>query len=261
MIKSFLSNRLPPNTASLFLNSIYFLAEWETPFADFLNNEDNFQVNPTTSVNTTFMMGNILDIPFTETKDYRLVCLPYKNREVGMYIISPNINHEHKYNIKKFAESINPQEILKSLNNMKPHDVTVKIPKLSLSNSLSILKPLQRYTVFEKVNRPKQQNTNSIDDIVNKVQDFKNFTVPMHEDIYLENASKDTPLRVSDIIQQMVFSINEKGTEAAAVSGGITDYMGGAKTLILNRPFSFFIRHEETQAVIFWGTISNPTKN
>ncbi|CAG9862135.1 unnamed protein product [Phyllotreta striolata] len=265
LIKSFLSGRLPPSTAALFLNSIYFLAEWETPFADLLNNVDDFHVNANKTARSTFMMGNIIDIPFVQTKNFRMVCLPYKKREVGMYILLPNIDHEHKYNIKKFTEQTSAQEILKAFSDMRPHDVTVKIPKVALSNTLDILRPLQKYASFDKyynkMRKTGSANVNSLDEITQRVRDYKNFRPHRNDDVFLTNAAVNVPLRVSDIFQQMVFSINEKGTEAAAVTGGFTDYMGGGKSMVLNRPFSFFIRHEETQAALFWGTISNPAKN
>nr|XP_023017801.1 serpin-Z10-like [Leptinotarsa decemlineata] len=262
LIKSVLSSAPPPSTTSMFLNSIYFRADWETPFSDLLNTRGKFHTNENTTVDVDYMMGNIPLIPYTATKDYKMICLPYKNRELGMYLFFPNPDNENKYNIRAFTEKLNPQEIFSAIAKSKLHDVIVKIPKLSLTNRVNILKPLQKYTEYKKVSiESKSGNGNAIDDILHKVNDFKNFSTPVVHDIMLTGAAKGVDLRVSDIVQQMVFSINEKGTEAAAISLGITDYMGGAKVMVFNRPFVFFIRHEETDALIFWGTIADPSRN
>ena len=90
---------------------------------------------------------------------------------------------------------------------------------------------------------------------------FANFTTDEinQTNIYLRHAAIGQPLRINDIVQQVVITINEKGTEAAAVSAATIDYMGGAKNFIIDRPFVFFIRHEATGASLFWGTVVNPT--
>lgn len=191
-----------------------------------------------------------------------MVNLPYKNRELGLYIITPNNENEDKYNVKKFAQNLDPEEILESINNMKLHDVVLKIPKLSLSNTLSILEPLQKYAEYKKANiKPRTSSNNVIDILQDKLTAYSNFTPSVLPELLLSDAAKGVDFKVSDIVQQVVFSINEKGTEAAAVTASITDYMGGVKTVVLNRPFTFFIRHESTLATLFWGTVLDPSRS
>uniref|UniRef100_A0A6P7GD34 Serine protease inhibitor 42Dd-like n=1 Tax=Diabrotica virgifera virgifera TaxID=50390 RepID=A0A6P7GD34_DIAVI len=263
LIKSFLTSPPPRNTASMFLNSIYFYADWETPFSDSLNHMDTFTVSPTHNVSVLYMVGKMEDVPYIETKNYKLVCLPYKNRELGMYVFLPSIHHEHKYDIKKFFASLDPKEVVHSLLNMKNKSVDVKMPKLHLTNTISLLKPLQKYATYKKIqdNKTHLRQGNILDNLVNQLRQYQNFTDPKYTDIYLDNAARGVNLQVSDIYQQTIFSVNEKGTEAASVTAGTTFYEGGSKSLFLGRPFSFFIRHEETQAAIYWGTISNPDKH
>lgn len=205
-------------------------------------------------------MGMIEQIPFIQTSDYRIVNLPYKNRELGLYIIYPNQDQDYKYDIKKFTQNLNVQELLQNLNNMKNRDCIVKIPKLSLSNTISIMEPLKKYVQYKKANiKPQTRSKNVIDVLENTITSYNNFTPTVLPDLLLSDAAKGVDFKISDIVQQMVFSINEKGTEAAAVTASITDYMGGVKTVVLNRPFSFLIRHEETLAAIFWGTVTDPS--
>lgn len=255
----------PPDTSSIFMNSIYFLGEWNTPFSDELNREDEFHTSENTTVNVTYMLGDLENIKYIQAKAYRMICLPYKNEELGMYILFPNQDHKYKYDIKKFVGELDPTELLDSVSKMKYYNVLVRIPKLSLSNTMSMLGALQQYAALKKEEKQHGNATkvneklNPLEAIKEKIDIYNNFTGPTNTDILLTVAAKSETLRVSDIIQNIVFSINEKGTEAAAVTAGITDYMGGSKTVILNHPFLFFVRHEATMATLFWGTISDPS--
>lgn len=208
------------------------------------------------------MLGMIEQIPYIKTKQYRIINLPYKNRELGLYIIFPNQDFEAKFDIKSFCQNLNAQEIMNNVNQMKLYDVVLKIPKLSLSNTFSILKPLQKYAEFKKANiKPQSRSNNVIEVLQDKITAYTDFKPSVLPELLLSDAAKDVDFKISDIVQQIVFSINEKGTEAAAVTAGITDYMGGVKTVVLNRPFTFFIRHEETQATLFWGTVTDPSRS
>ncbi|KAJ8920139.1 hypothetical protein NQ315_011798 [Exocentrus adspersus] len=267
LIKTIVQGPPPPTTSSIFLNSIYFKAQWETPFSDQLNTIDAFYTQENTTVDTTYMLGLIENILYADTKDYRMICLPYKNRELGMYILLPKTDNPYKFNSKEFIKQLDPSEVLQVIATAPLRDVVVKIPKLSLSNNLKLLEPLQKYAQFKK-QASRTQNVKATQDIVHivnciehNVENFKNFTPDGTPEIYLSGAADNANMLVSDIIQQIVFSINEEGTEAAAVTAGITDYMGGSKTMVLNRPFTFFIRHEPTFATLFWGSIVDPSRN
>lgn len=66
-------------------------------------------------------------------------------------------------------------------------------------------------------------------------------------------------LFASDVLHKVEIDITEKGTEAAAVTGVVLERDGNQKRLIANRPFVFFIRHDPTGLVLFWGTLNAPT--
>lgn len=261
LIRNILAAPPNPTTMAIFMNAIYFLAEWQTPFSNELNNEGSFFVQQNQIVNTTYMLGNIERILYSQTENYRFICLPYKNNELGMYILLPNDNHQYKYDIKKFTQSLDSKEIVNTINNAKLKDVIVKIPKLAVSNTISILEPLRKYSEYKKQEKSKPNtNGNILDVLKEKVDSFTNFT-GNGTDLYLNNAVENSKLLISDVVQQLVFSINEKGTEAAAITASVMDYIDSSETFIIDRPFLFFIRHKDTLATLFWGTISDPTSN
>nr|CAD7463389.1 unnamed protein product [Timema tahoe] len=78
-------------------------------------------------------------------------------------------------------------------------------------------------------------------------------------DLDMSGVSSDLRFRVDDIIHQVVMEVSEYGTEAAAVTVGTIDYIGGGKVFKVDSPFFFFIRHEATLASLFWGMIVDPT--
>lgn len=187
-----------------------------------------------------------------------MLSLPYKEEDVSMYIILPDLDNKNAFNIKYFVEDLQLEGIQELEKNLQKTDVDVKIPKMSLSNTVSILQPLRKYSGYMKYMQAKGRTLSS--DLEERIKDYINFNQnETLKDIKLTNAEEDQDLIVSDIVQQMTLAVHEKGTEAAAITAGIIDYMGVSKMFIINRPFMFFIKHEETKAVLFWGTISDPS--
>jgi hypothetical protein len=75
--------------------------------------------------------------------------------------------------------------------------------------------------------------------------------------------ASDIDLKISQVIQEAWVKVDESGTEAAAATA-ITFDAGAAlepeptRTVTLDRPFVFLIRHEPTGAVIFMGRVVDP---
>ncbi|KAK9305795.1 hypothetical protein QLX08_003307 [Tetragonisca angustula] len=68
-------------------------------------------------------------------------------------------------------------------------------------------------------------------------------------------------LFAADVLQKVEIDITEKGTEAAAVTSVVLERDGNQKKFIARRPFIFFIRHDPSRLVLFWGTLNVPTPN
>ncbi|KAJ8664457.1 hypothetical protein QAD02_006119 [Eretmocerus hayati] len=100
------------------------------------------------------------------------------------------------------------------------------------------------HKIFKFKNR-RRRNTESINSDINKLRRLESSTNP--------------GLYVSDIIQAVKITVDEKGSEAAASSVveigmrfGFTDFF------IADRPFLLFIRHVKTKSIWFWGSVNNP---
>jgi len=72
---------------------------------------------------------------------------------------------------------------------------------------------------------------------------------------------KNPGLFADEVLHKVEIDVTEKGTEAAAATGIILDRAGNQKRLVADRPFLFFIRHNPTKLILFWGTVNMPTPN
>ena len=60
-------------------------------------------------------------------------------------------------------------------------------------------------------------------------------------------------LHVQGVIHKAIISVDEKGTTAAAATGVTIGTTSLPTTLVVDRPFLFFIRHNPTGAILFQG--------
>ncbi|KAL6260431.1 hypothetical protein P5V15_007957 [Pogonomyrmex californicus] len=68
-------------------------------------------------------------------------------------------------------------------------------------------------------------------------------------------------LYANEVLHKVEMDVTEKGTEAAATTAVLLRRDGNQKKLVANRPFIFFIRHDPTKLILFWGTVNAPTPN
>lgn len=61
------------------------------------------------------------------------------------------------------------------------------------------------------------------------------------------------------VTHKAVLSVDEKGTEAAAVTTIEIMPMSLPDTIMLNRPFLLFILEDSTKSIVFMGKVTNPS--
>lgn len=67
-------------------------------------------------------------------------------------------------------------------------------------------------------------------------------------------------LAVQSVIHDAIIAVDEKGTTAAAATGIVVGTTSLPPTLVVDRPFLFFIRHGATGAILFQGRVVDPSK-
>lgn len=67
-------------------------------------------------------------------------------------------------------------------------------------------------------------------------------------------------LRAQSFLHRSLLAVTEEGTEASAATGVgfVVTSVPGCETFHCNHPFLFFIRHNESNSVLFFGRFSSP---
>lgn len=117
-----------------------------------------------------------------------------------------------------------------------------------------------RHNKEETKNRTRRQSQ-SVDDNFSRFVQNKNF-LSYGLDNLRNSANLVNPgLFADEVLHKVEMDVTERGTEAAAATGVILERDGNQKRLVANRPFLFFIRHDPTKLILFWGTVNTPTPN
>jgi serpin B len=72
------------------------------------------------------------------------------------------------------------------------------------------------------------------------------------------NGARD--LSVQSVIHKAIIAVDEKGTTASAATGVSVGLVSAPPTLVVNRPFLFFVRHNATGAILFQGRVVDPSE-
>nr|XP_057946569.1 serine protease inhibitor 2.1-like [Doryrhamphus excisus] len=220
---------LDPLTQLMMINTFYFQGGWEMPF----------NVNQTHKAPFYIDNYNIPQVPMMYKEDKfetmedahlgaKVLKLPYLEG-VSMLILLPNKGVDYS----SIEDEITAKVFLGWIKKLRKMKVEIKIPKFKMEESYSL----------------------------NKILPELGFNSIFTHTANLTGLSKDDGLQVSEVLHKAVIEVDETGTTAAAATTiGIIPY-SLPRTFIVNRPFFFFIYHEDTKALLFMGRVINPTKN
>ncbi|XP_074516009.1 protein Z-dependent protease inhibitor [Sebastes fasciatus] len=220
---------LDPLTQLMLINTIFFQGAWQKPF------------NPNFTENTSFYIDNynIVQVPtmFLEDKFYwmedihlgaKVLKLPYQEG-VSMLILLPN----------------------------KGIDYTVIDDKITAKRFVIWIKRLQKSKLEVNMPKFKMEESYSLHNILPHMGMVSIFSTSAN----LTKLCKEEGIKVSEVLHKAVIDVDETGTTAAAATtSGIIPY-SLPRTFTVNRPFFFFIYHEETNCLLFMGRVIDPTTN
>uniref|UniRef100_A0A8C1XK45 Serpin B6 n=1 Tax=Cyprinus carpio TaxID=7962 RepID=A0A8C1XK45_CYPCA len=76
--------------------------------------------------------------------------------------------------------------------------------------------------------------------------------------VNLSGMSPNNDLVVSEVIHKAFVEVNEEGTEAAAATAIILESASIPEAFIADHPFLFFIRHNPSNSILFYGRFCSP---
>jgi len=229
-ITSILDKPLDSNLVMILINAIYFYGNWELPFSDRLTKDDYFY-RPGTSPVRCQMMGRTGRYRYLENEQMQMIELPYVGGRFSMIVALPII----KIPIDSLIASLDLGTLNNLAGSVKNRDGSIYLPKFKIE--------------YEK----------QLKDVLNKLGMKEAFT----DSAEFDKMSNSKPLFVSFIKHKTYLSVDEKGTEAAAVtSGGMATTSMPLETpfvMRVDRPFLLIIREVGTKANLFIGKIVDPT--
>ncbi|GAB2567937.1 serpin [Paractinoplanes abujensis] len=215
---------LPSAQATLvLLNAVYFLGTWQNEFLIFLITRDEKFTTPGGPVTVPTMHHSGGSYGYAERDGFRMLRLPYgENGRYGMEIILAEDG--------KMAGAADWQALSGSLAPRGFEDIA--LPRFELRWAGQLTKPLQKMGMTSAFD-PARAN-------------FR----PMSPD----------GRRLEQVYHKTYIRVDEKGTEAAGVTGGVMTTSAQVNPAVFraDRPFQFTISDRRTGTILFLGAVRDP---
>ncbi|XP_063701198.1 serine protease inhibitor 77Ba-like [Culicoides brevitarsis] len=217
----------------LMLSAIHFKGQWANPFNRTHTKTETFYDefgNPVGDVQMMFERAVVAYSPIKELESH-VIQLPYGSQNrLGMIVILPRKNvslSEVATKLAGYSLTEMFKVLDKSLKDFEDDEIEIHLPRFSTNTDLALNSILA------------QQGLRSIfssDAELNR----------MNPNIFL-----------SRLIHKAKIDVDEEGTVASAVTGGVFANKSSAPRFYANRPFLYLIVDRETNLILFCGQMRN----
>uniref|UniRef100_UPI0037E9925E heparin cofactor 2 n=1 Tax=Semicossyphus pulcher TaxID=241346 RepID=UPI0037E9925E len=217
-----------PNMVLMLLNYLYFKGTWEQKFPKEMTHYRNFRVDEKKTVRVPMMSnkGNYL-----AAADHELECdilqLPYTGN-ISMLIALPR----KMADMRTLEQEISPTVVNKWLKNMINRTREVVLPRFKLEQNYDLIPNLKEM---------------GLTDLFHKSADFSGMTSEKVTMNYLKH--------------QGTITVNEEGTEAAALTQVGFMPLSSQIRFTVDQPFLFLIYEHRTDCLVFMGRVSDPSQS
>tara|TARA_R110002126_G_scaffold13356_1_gene58073 strand:- start:3546 stop:4775 length:1230 start_codon:yes stop_codon:yes gene_type:complete len=221
---------IPAGTVMYLINAVYFKGDWVYKFDTEQTRERDF-IREDGEIKKVEMMTQELSTKYYKDEEIQMVNLPYGKGLFTMSLIRPV---DESIPIDSFInEQINLQNIDNWDSNLNKDTIGVYLPKLELEYEKSL-------------------NTN-----------LKNMGMPtaFTSRADFTNINRNGGLFISDVKHKTFLKLDEKGTEAAAVTSvrvGTTSVGSSIPIFIFNRSYMMILREKKSGTILFIGKVENP---
>lgn len=224
---------LDPASLMYLLNAVYFKGDWKTTFAKEDTYKQDFFLKDT-SVQTPFMHKST-SLPYAKALDAQMLMMPYTNDRFALVAILPPELETWLAN-QKYQGSFT-ERMFTSVENLKNTRMELAFPKFEASYKDSLVGELQQLGMIDPFDGAKA--------------DFSLMT---------ESKSKD--LVIGEVLHKTFIRVDEKGSEAAAVTSVMIKMTSmpirEELELSFDRPFFYAIIDREAKIPLFMGVMENP---
>jgi serpin B len=215
-------------TRVVLTNAVYFKGDWLLPFQASQTRPRPFSLTGGGSISVP-MMRQRANFRLLETPAFEAVEMPYKGEELSMLIFLPRQGSS----LKQFEQGLEGEALSGWINRLRASeraDLELVVPKLELDTRASLVPPLQALGMRRAFTQLAQLGGMS-----------------------------EARLYLSDVLHQTYLRVDEKGTEAAAVTAGLAEIVSMPREFHADRPFFFVIRDNRSGTLLFLGRIERPS--
>ncbi|CAM4510248.1 unnamed protein product [Lepidochelys olivacea] len=222
-------------TRLVLVNAIYFKGNWETQFNKDCTVERQFKINKN-ETKPVQMMFQKAKFNMSYMADFRtkILDLPYVDNETSMIILLPDEIQDNSTGLEQLERDLTYEKLIEWINaEMDYSEVEVFLPRFKLEQAYDLKPVLKSMGMADAFDRKK---------------------------VDLSGMSASNDLVLSEVVHKSFVEVNEEGTEAAAATAAV---MNLRCALIVPRftadhPFLFFIRHNKTGNILFYGRFCSP---
>jgi serpin B len=219
-----LFGQLDPSTRLVLANALYLRADWEQPFTESSTTDATFTRADGSTVQAR-MMQRAGQLGYAAGDGWQAVELPYAGGQLAMRVLLPTGRLTP-------ADLLTPGTLAAVAARLRPEVVAVSLPRWKASSQLDLSTLLRRLGLVAPFG----------------AADFSGIAAE--------------PLYIQQAVHRATITVDEWGTEAAAVTGLAFAVSGVAPpelTFRADRPFAFVIVHKATGVPLFVGQVADPT--
>jgi serine protease inhibitor len=211
-------------------NAIYFKGSWTTAFNPNLTTAAPFTLTDGTEVSCQ-MMNQAGRFPYLSGAAFQAVELPYgQTNRLSMLIILPAVG----VNLRSFVANMTNQELSRWIADLEPTQVSIGLPRFTANYASSLISALTSLGMG----------------------------VAFNPNADFADLASGVGVHISAVEHEAVMQVDESGTVAAAattVTVGTTVVVRNA-SMTMSRPFFYAILDGKTGALLFIGTLIDPTQ-
>nr|ABI52767.1 serpin [Argas monolakensis] len=221
LISRAIEGPLDPDTQLILMNAVYFKGFWKKPFSVRSTFKGTF-LNHGTEPHLTDIMYMRAEFPVKSLPaiDAQAILLPYQGDDAAMMVVLPGT----PTGVDALLQALSVTDLLRSLNTFENISVDLFLPKLEMEGSYMLkqgLRSLGVRRIFEKG--------------------------------HAELSGIGPLLALSDVAHRAKVKVDERGTEAVALTTLPFVTYSSYPTFSAVHPFLFFIVHRSTGTVLFAG--------
>ncbi|MFI5053828.1 MAG: serpin family protein [Acidimicrobiia bacterium] len=213
---------LDHTTRLVLTNAIYFKAPWAEKYAS--RGDKPFTKADGSMVSVPTMDGGEGG-SYGEGPGWKAAALPYLGNELSMVVIVPD-------DLKSFEGSLDGATLAAITGGLHDFLIGARLPKFTFRTRVSLKDQLSALGM----------------------------PLAFSDGADFSGISTEEKLQIAAVVHQAFIAVDEEGTEAAAATAvvGRTLSRRMGKALLVDRPFLFAIRDNQTGAVLFLGRVTDP---